>query len=173
MAWIESHTVLMRHRKVVQLSLKLGITEAHAVGCLHALWHTVLEQQEDGDISEWTDEFLASIMQLKKDGLREALISVGWLDNGLIHDWIDYAGHYLTRKYSSSNPSLLKLIWSIHGRQYGTIIRRKKDSEQKVNRKRPFSDLKVNLPNQPNQPNLTLRRQKYSSKEEDRISTLS
>src|SRR3990167_5559970 len=121
MAWVESHTVLLRHRKLIQLALDLKIKEVVAMGYLHALWHAALEQQEDGNLEKWSDEFLATVSQVESNpkAYRESLERNNWLNNGLIHDWLDYAGRWLMNKYATSNPEKLKLIWSIHGRVYG------------------------------------------------------
>jgi len=60
MAWIESHTILIRHRKLIDLSHDLRLRPVYVMGHLHALWHAALEQAEDGDLSQWSDEFIAS-----------------------------------------------------------------------------------------------------------------
>lgn len=43
----------------------------------------------------------------------------GWLDGKLLHDWLDYAGNYLVRKYHNSHRRKLIDIWLRHGRRYG------------------------------------------------------
>ena len=114
MAWIESHTVLLRHRKLVELATELGLRPVYVMGHLHALWHSALEQQEDGDLSEWSDETIASLASYQGDALKfvAALQRRGWLDGKLLHDWLDYAGKYLTAKYRTANPGKLKKILS-------------------------------------------------------------
>lgn len=117
MAWTESHTVLIRHRKTINLAIFLGIEPVHAVGHLTVFWHNVLEQAEDGDIAKWSDEFIAQSACWKGDAntFCKALRSVGWLDNdGKIHDWLDYAGRYLYNKYHSSNPQKWEKIRRKH-----------------------------------------------------------
>ncbi len=132
--WIESHTVLMRHRKVAELARGLRICRAHAIGHLHALWHAALEQQENGNLSSWSDEFIAEMsdvaLKLAPQYVR-LLQSTGFLgyknaageivtgSDRIIHDWIDYAGRYLMNKYASGNRPLLVQIWAMHGRVYG------------------------------------------------------
>lgn len=111
MPWIESHTVLMRHRKLVALAATLGIKPVLALGHLHALWHAALEQQEDGDLSGWTSEFIAAAAAWEGDP--DAFLSAlqdkkhRFLDKKRIHDWGTYAGRYLYSRYHTSNPSRL------------------------------------------------------------------
>lgn len=143
MAWIESHTVLLRHRKVVELALDLALDSVYVMGHLHALWHTVLEQQEDGDISKWSDALIAQAASWKGDARKfvSCLRDRGWIDGHLIHDWIDYVGPYLIKKYSSGNQQKLKDIWLKHGYKYGKG--NGKFAKQKATRKRPESDQKA------------------------------
>jgi hypothetical protein len=148
MAWTESHTVLLRHRKLAELATSLRIRRSHAMGHLHALWHAALEQQEDGDLSAWSEAFIAESSDYPGDPIEyvRLLQSHRWLDGRMIHDWLDYAGLYLTKKYSTSNRERLKDIWAKHGREYG------------VNGKRTTSErlpLAPDQPNPPDQPNLT------------------
>ena len=154
MAWIESHTVLARHRKTLELAFDLQVKPVQVVGHLHVFWHTVLEQQEDGDLSQWSDQLIAQAAMWEGDAtvfvtrLRER----GWLDGHLVHDWIDYTGPYLTKKYSSGNPTRLRDIWAKYGYKYGKG--QGKYSKQKATPKRVKSECDVRLPN-PSLPNLT------------------
>lgn len=148
MPWIESHSVLLRHRKLGELAADLRIKKVYALGHLHALWHAALEQQEDGDLSSWSDEFIAQSADYDGDAPRfvSLLQQRRWLEpNRLLHDWLDYTGLFLTRKYSTSNRELLVKIWAKHGLDYG------------ANGKRTVSEHKLLAPNQPtnltNQPN--------------------
>lgn len=140
MAWIESHTVLVRHRKIVTFAAMLNIKPVHAIGHLHALWHTALEQAEDGDLSSWDDAFIAAAASWEGDPTLfcKALRAYGWVDGHIIHDWLDYAGRYLESKYRTSNPLYLRQIHKKHK----TVYRRSKVTPP-------------NLPNQPTKPNLT------------------
>ena len=99
--WIKSHTVLLRHRKVVGLARELRIPPVYAMGHLHALWHTVMEQQEDGDLSAWSDTMIAEAAAWDGEPklFTAALRQQRWLDaDGRIHDWSEYAGRYLTAR---------------------------------------------------------------------------
>lgn len=116
MPWIESHTVLLRHRKLIELAKDLRIKPVYALGHLHALWHAALEQQEDGDLSSWSDELIAELSGF--DGSAPQYVSLlqlhGWLDGKVLHDWLDYAGKYLTAKYRTANPKKLRQILFKH-----------------------------------------------------------
>ncbi len=122
MAWIESHTVLLRHPKLLRLARELRLKPVHCLGHLHALWHATLETREDGDLSSWSDEDIAAAAGVTSDAptFVSSLRLSGWLDNALVHDWLDYAGLYLTRKYAKRNKERLAEIWGKHGRVYGS-----------------------------------------------------
>jgi len=142
---------------------------------LHALWHTALEQQEDGDLSKWSHGMIAQAASWEgnPDEFVTRLREWGWLDGSLIHDWIDYVGPYLIKKYSSGNAALLQKIWLKHGYKYGKG--NGKFAKQKATRKRPGSDQEAtpnrpypSLPN-PSFPNLSfhnLTEPKYLSEGE-------
>lgn len=143
MAWIKSHTVVSRHRKLMDLADALKIETPLAVGHLILLWHSALEQQEDGDLSKWSDKFIAKMSMFQGDAevYVKALQKYGWLDGRLIHDWIDHAGQYLTSKYKSSNKDALAAIWRRHGRDYGSpigsekeVVRNKEGSADKTDK---------------------------------------
>ena len=80
------------------------------MGHLHSLWHAALEQQEDGDLSSWSDEFIAQMADYPGDAPQfvRLLQKHDWLDGKVIHDWLDYAGKYLTAKYRTANPKKLR-----------------------------------------------------------------
>src|SRR5262245_26087496 len=105
MPWIQSHTEVERHRKTLMMAQDLNIAPVHLSGHLHALWHAVLEQREDGNLAQWSNEFIALMAMWQGDADRfvSALKRFHWLDdNGLVHNWLDYAGSYLRSKYHSS-----------------------------------------------------------------------
>jgi hypothetical protein len=143
-AWIESHTVLRNHRKIILLSRALRLNTAQTIGHLHLLWYAALEQQEDGDLSKWSDELIAELAGYTGDAPQfvRLLQELGWLDGKMIHDWMEYAGRYLETKYRTANPKKLKEINKNHRRT-------------KVGLKSDFSRT-PNLPNQQNQPYLTI-----------------
>jgi len=143
MAWIESHTEIERHRKVLLMADELEMEPVHLSGHLHALWHAVLEQQEDGNLSTWPDSMVARQAQFNGDCSKfvSLLKKHKFLEeNGLIHDWLDYAGRYLKNKYHTANPRKLKAIEKLH----------KSTSSQPKGRSK--SDNQPNQPTTPNQP---------------------
>lgn len=111
----------VRHRKIKAVACGLGIKPVVMLGHAHALWHAVLEQQEDGDLSGWTDELIAEYACYDGDAARfvALLQQEHLLDGRLVHDWLDYAGPYLIRRYKTRNRQRLVEIWAIHGRVYG------------------------------------------------------
>jgi hypothetical protein len=135
-SWIESHTVLIRHRKVIELARELRIRKAHVIGHLHALWHAALEQSEDGDLSQWSDGLIAELSDYPGDAPQyvRLLQKYGFLDGRILHDWLDYAGRYLEAKYRTANPEKLRKIHLKH---------------PKGGLKTDFSQTKVSPPNQP------------------------
>lgn len=120
MAWIESHTIIRRHHKLIKLAKDARLRPVYAMGHLHALWHEVLEQQEDGDLTKWSDEFIASACEYPGSAQEwvRLLQKHGWLTGRLIHDWLDYAGKYLETKYRTGNYGRLVSIWRKHGKAY-------------------------------------------------------
>lgn len=108
--WIQSHTVLLRHRKVIGLARELRLPPVYAMGHLHALWHSVIEQQEDGDLSGWSEQAIAEAAAYDGDPktFKAALRSQKLLDaDGKVHDWMEYAGRYLQARYRSHHPEKL------------------------------------------------------------------
>lgn len=91
------------------------------MGHLHSLWHDALELAEDGDLSLWSDELIAESADYPGDAPQfvRLLQQHRWLDGKMIHDWLDYAGLYLIRKYSTHQRDRLILIWEKHGKNYG------------------------------------------------------
>lgn len=137
MAWIESHTVLVRHRKLIELARELRLRPVYTMGHLHALWHAALEQQEDGDLSKWSDGLIAESSDFPGDAPQyvRLLQKHEWLDGKVIHDWLEYAGRYLESRYRSSDPERLVGIWAIHGKLWDKIPGRQMNQGWVVKRK--------------------------------------
>jgi hypothetical protein len=133
------------------------------MGHLHALWHDALEQQEDGDLTKWSDELIAESSQFDGDAPQyvSLLQQYGWLDGRLIHDWLEYSGGYLAGKYHTSNRPKLVEIWAKYGRTYGKEGKRKrKGSEQAA-----FSIVpNLTLPNLTNLTNQTKEKREKKEK---------
>lgn len=141
MAWIESHTVLLRHRKLVGLAKDLKVRKSHAMGYLHSLWHTALEQQEDGDLSRFNAPMIASYSDYPGNAVAftRLLRKHEWLDRDLkIHDWWQYAGPYLRSKYKR-NPEK----WESIRNRYVTVTQ-------------PYTVPNRTVPNLPNHTNRTV-----------------
>lgn len=154
MPWLESHSVLLRHRKLILLASDLDILPVYALGHLHALWHAILEQQEDGDLEEWPDAMIAQAAGYpgNAEHFVQCLQSRKWMDGKLVHDWLDYAGRYLTSKYKTANPARLKKILSKHQGRLKSALRLPKVRLKAAH---------ITLQNQPNptEPNLTQQNQ--------------
>jgi hypothetical protein len=117
MAWIESHQDLEEHPKILLLCNKAGWNLDEAIGKLHRLWWWALKYAEDGDLSKFEpSQFLVRLNgKISPQELYKTLKEAGFVDkNDLIHDWLDYAGRYLTSKYRTSNPNRLRMIYKKH-----------------------------------------------------------
>lgn len=114
---------------MIELAHGLRLKPVYVLGHLHALWHTALEQQEDGDLSSWSDDLIAEASGYSGDVLQyvSLLQDKGWLDGHLLHDWLDYAGNYLARKYHNSNRRKLIEIWAKYGKRYGNSTSSRKN----------------------------------------------
>lgn len=121
MAWLESHTGILRQIPTLQLAADLQLSPVAAVGHLHVLWHAALEQQEDGDLSAWPDAMIAHAAAYpgEPSAFVAALQARQWLQGKVLHRWLEHAGLFLIRKYSTSNQAKLQQIWKVHGRTYG------------------------------------------------------
>ncbi len=121
MPWIESHSVIGRHRKVKGLARQLKIPVPTAVGYLHLLWHSVIEQAEDGDLSQWTPDAIADLAMYEGEPAEflKALQDNKLFDGLRVHDWLEYAARYLITKYKTRNTPKLREIWAKYGRIYG------------------------------------------------------
>ena len=147
MAWVEFHASRIKKLlKFRDFRKALNWSANEALGFLGSFWGEIIELREDGDITGWNPEYLADLTDAKVDPERlwKALEN-GWIDKGLngkvlVHDWLDAAGLFLMRKYSTNNKEELARIWALYGRVYGT-------SERIANEKRTNSE--------PTKPNLT------------------
>jgi len=115
MAWIESHQELERHPKRISLGSLMGWDKYQTVGRLHAFWWWCVDYALDGDLSKFNDEQLAEAVGLDSSQAKqfvEAMVKSGWIDREpdfRVHDWWDYVGNFLQRKYKSS-PGAWKKI---------------------------------------------------------------
>ena len=142
--WIESHQDLEEHPKLLDLCNKTGWSLDEAIGRLHRLWWWTLKYAEDGDLNKYDpSQFLVRLSnKLSPQKLYEILQETNFIDKkGLIHDWFDYAGRYLTTKYRTSNPNRLLMI----EKKYKSVKSQTKD--------RLKSDNQPTIPTIPTIPN--------------------
>lgn len=123
--WLEVHTKLLHHPKIIATAQRLGLLEAYVRGHLLGLWLGAMEHAEDGDLwrgdEDSTIRFVGILAGHPVDlpAFIEALKADRWLDGWLIHDWLDYTGKYLMDKYKTRQRKNLIRIWAKHGRIYG------------------------------------------------------
>lgn len=124
MPWIESHTTSIEHKKFRESARELNIKQVLMLGHMTAFWHKVMELAEDGIINCWNPEDIAYYARWEGDpveffnALKDRFIDVD--EKGQkVHDWLDYGGLFLIRKYSTNNPARLKKIWKRYGKVYG------------------------------------------------------
>jgi len=152
MAWLELHTVLIRHRKLNKLARTLNIKPVVAVGHVTTLWGNVLELSPSGDITKWDLEDISTYANWEGDPetFYKALLNGGdgFIDERdgfrLIHDWLDYAGKYLTSKYHTRQPEVLANIRLMYCK------------DQMKTKVRPNEDQNALPTNLTNQPTITL-----------------
>jgi len=118
------------------------------IGFLHRFWWTVLEVSPSGDITALSSpEVMGEALDMPVDVIARALKvmedpdpKLAFLDRKdgklLIHDWLDYAGRYLSESKYKRNPEKMESIRHVHG--------------QSLDKPRIVPD--TNQPNQPNQP---------------------
>ena len=143
--WIKFHaTEIVRLKKFNDLRVSLGWSVGECLGYLGLFWGHTLEVQENGDVTGWDAAYVAALLGFGAQVSEKfwfGLGSHGWIDQVndrlLIHDWLDSAGAFLVKKYSSSNKEKLVEIWALHGRVYG--------SDHKATPKRPPSDQKATI----------------------------
>ena len=126
MAWIESHTNLDRHSKLIRFQTAMRWSRNETVGFLHRFWWSVLEVSPSGDVTALTSpEVMSETLNMKLDIVRDAiqrLEEFGFIErngeNVYVHDWLDYAGRFLRSKFSKKRETLVS-IWALHGKDYG------------------------------------------------------
>ena len=113
------------HPKLISSAKSLNIPNAYLQGLLLNLWGGAMLYADDGDLWRGSDEmtlrFIEAISEIPfEPGMFVDVLRLdSWLDEWLIHDWLDYAGKLLYAKYKSHNKKRLIAIWAKHGRCYG------------------------------------------------------
>lgn len=131
--WLAIAVDLCSHPKLISMAMELDIDETHALGILVRMWLMTFKYAKDGDLwrddEEATYRFVTIVSGYKGDPKRlvEVLRREKWLDEWLIHDWLDYVGAFLIRSYKTSRRPWLVQTWGKHGREYG--IKHKQELE--------------------------------------------
>ena len=166
MAWIESHTNLDRHSKLIRFQTAMRWSRNEAVGFLHRFWWSVLEVSPSGDVTALTSpEVMSETLNMKLDVVRDAiqrLEEFGFIErNGesvYVHDWLDYAGRFLRSKFSKKRETLVS-IWALYGKEYGE---KEEADTQPTPRRNPADTLPTRtIPNR-TVPNQTVPKEKES-----------
>src|SRR5688572_13073639 len=113
MPWIESHTDLENHPKLLLLKTRLRWSKNEAVGFLHRFWWTVLKYAPNGVISALPLAVVSETLDIEPnvfDQIMNVMKEVGLVDERdgklLVHDWPDYAGRYLKENRFKRKPEL-------------------------------------------------------------------
>lgn len=126
MAWIESHTTLDKHHKVIRLRLAMRWSKNETIGFLHRFWWTVLEVSPSGDITALSSpEVMAEMLDMEPGVMAKVLQAMEhpdpkqtFLDRAggrlLVHDWLDFAWTYLSDSKFKRHPEKLAEIKRIH-----------------------------------------------------------
>ena len=65
MAWIESHQKLKEESKLFDLAATMGWSKAEAIGRLHMFWWWCVDHAEDGDITKFTPQHFALVIDIE------------------------------------------------------------------------------------------------------------
>jgi hypothetical protein len=100
MAWIELHQNLLRHPKLIRLAAGLGVKKQFALWHLLSLWLWALDYADNGDLSAFGSPEIAVAAEWSGDPdvLLSALQKARWLDDLMLHDWMDYAGRLVENR---------------------------------------------------------------------------
>ncbi len=119
MPWLKKDSRLRGHHKLIACADDLDLKPVYLEGHLDSFWLACLERFEDGDVSKLSNIQIAILAEYNTkhaDRFVQLLQKHRWLDDHLIHDWLDYVGDYLKSKYRKSPEKLLE-IYRKHGRE--------------------------------------------------------
>ena len=124
---------LRTHPRFVSFRDRLGVETPLAHGLLAGLWAFSFDHARDGDLSRFTPAEIASSIgwQGDADVLMSAL-SVGFLNDGVIHDWHDWGGAL----FEARDKEARKKYDQYHSEQE-KISREKKGEEGSIGEKVP------------------------------------
>jgi hypothetical protein len=124
MAWVESHQALRDHPKVFDLMALMGWDLDTTIGKLHRFWWWCVDYAEDGDLRKHNESRLGAAVGItdpdEAKRFVRAMVDSKWIDDEpfmRVHDWWDYIGLFLQRKYGSKKKDRWE---SIQGMYYGT-----------------------------------------------------
>lgn len=109
--WIPLAVDLCFHPKLIATAMELGIDEAHALGIVTRMWLFAFKYTKDGGLwrgdEDASHKFVAIATAYKGDvrQLVEVLRKERWLDDWLIHDWLDYTGPFWIKSFKTSRRS--------------------------------------------------------------------
>ena len=154
MAWIESHQVLERHPKVLDLKDLMGWTLDETIGKLHRFWWWCLDFAPDGQLEKFSHSVIGQSVNLDANmsaQFVQSLITAKWVDSEpclRVHDWWEYAGRFLQVRYKRQ-PKMWKRIKALYV------------PYKQPNRSRPTTGLATTNNHKPNltRPNLILTNQ--------------
>jgi hypothetical protein len=112
MTYIESHSDLISHPKVIRLKRIWGVSRPLVLGHLHMLWHWAAQYAQNGDLSKYTADDLADAADWEGDSeaFRRGLIDCGIGIDGKgfletdeqgalrIHDWFQSGGKLIVSR---------------------------------------------------------------------------
>lgn len=104
----------LKHPKTKELSFRLEIPLAHAIGLLELMWAFTAQQTPQGNIGKWSNQVIASESGWEGDADQfcEALIETGFLDLSdghrlLIHDWQEHCPNWVRSKLKKAGKQYL------------------------------------------------------------------
>ena len=103
----------LTHWKTRLLANELGVSSAHALGLLEALWHVTAEDAPSGNIGRLPNKAIVMQMftDIEPDRLVRAMITSGHLDEHpnhrlIVHDWDQHADYNTKRKVLRRNSQM-------------------------------------------------------------------
>lgn len=119
----------------------LGFNLNETIGILHRFWWWCVDYAEDGDLRKHNDGRIALAVGLNGEAGKafvDAMVRSGWIDREpyfRVHDWWEYIGLFLQRKYGKKHPEKWQRIKELYASCTTSVQQ-------------------LAQPNQPNQPNL-------------------
>lgn len=100
MPWIELHQNILRHPKLIRLSVRLAVKKQYALWYLLSLWLWSLDYADKGDLSGFGPAEIAEAADWSgdPDKFLDALQDARWMDGMALHDWMDYAGRLVEQR---------------------------------------------------------------------------